>query len=158
MGLRHSKLPLFIPVLGCSTCWSSRSRATHHTMFSFCINIVATSEVLLPHHQNRCMSPELGNRFIYLSFYTQKLFPEGLGLDQGIHVSISSISDPQMSAAAAESTSFCAFIKCTVKCGSLFATYPFRLQKSCSSRTALRHLHCGRVLVLRMPLVTFDEF
>ena len=33
---------------------------------------------------------------------------EGVGLYNGVHVSISSISDPQMSSLASESTSFCA--------------------------------------------------
>ena len=47
-----------------------------------------------PRHQNWRISPELKNRDIYLGLYSQTLFLEGIGLDNGVHVSISSISDP----------------------------------------------------------------
>ena len=36
---------------------------------------------------------------------------EKIGLDKSVHVSISSISDPQMSSSASESTSFCASLR-----------------------------------------------
>ena len=61
-----------------------------------------------PRHQNWRTSPELKNRDINLRWYSQTLFPEGTELDNGVHVSISSIFDPQMSSSASESTSFCA--------------------------------------------------
>ena len=64
--------------------------------------------ILLPHHQNWRASPVLRNRDIYLRYYTETLFLERIGLDRGVHVSISPISGPQMSSSASELTSFCA--------------------------------------------------
>ena len=61
-----------------------------------------------PHHQNWCISPELRNRYIYLRYYTQKLFQQRIGPDKGVYASISSISDPQISSSASELTFFCA--------------------------------------------------
>ena len=51
-------------------------------------------KVLPPCHQNWRISPELKKRDIYLGLYLQTLFLEGIGLDNGVHVSISSISAP----------------------------------------------------------------
>ena len=63
--------------------------------------------ILPPRNHNWRISPELRNRDIYLRYYTQTLFLERIGLDKGVQVSIS-ISDPQRSSSASESTSFCA--------------------------------------------------
>ena len=70
--------------------------------------ILEQNSVILPHHQNWRTSPVLRNRNIYLRYYTQTSFLERIGLDKGVHVSISPISDPQMSSSASELTSFCA--------------------------------------------------
>ena len=45
---------------------------------------------------------------INLRYYAQTLFLDRVGLDKGVQVSLSSISDPQTSSLASESTSFCA--------------------------------------------------
>ena len=95
------------------------------------------------------------NRDIYLRFYTKTLFLEGIGLDKGVHVSISSISDPKMSSSASESTLFCAPSRAPSN-ADLFVTYTFQLQRSCTSRNALRYLRCGHVL--SKPRMTSDDF
>ena len=77
----------------------------------------------------------------------------GIGLDKGVHGSITSISDPQMSPSASESTSFCAGVKCAVKRGSLFVVCTFRLRRSCASRTAWSCTSHART-----PRVISDEF
>ena len=79
---------------------------------------------LLPQrHQNWRVSPELRNRDIYLRYYAQTLFQERIRLDKGVDISISSISDPQMSSSASDLTFVLCFIRCAVKCRSLFVAY-----------------------------------
>ena len=88
-----------------------------------------------------------------LRYDTQTTFLERLGLDQGVHISISSFSDPQTSSSASELTSFC----------TLSSALPS--VEACLLRTfrwknlvqdALYYLICDRVL--HMPRMTPDEF
>ena len=78
--------------------------------FFYCTRSLRTAKLLLlpPRHQNWRIYPELKNRDIKLRYYKQTLFLERIGLDKGVQVSISSISYPQRSSSASESTSFCA--------------------------------------------------
>ena len=94
-----------------------RASTKHYTMTD-------TTNILPSRHQNWRISPELRNRDIYLRYCLQTLFLERIGLDKGVHISISSISDRQTSSLVSRSTSFCASSSAPKKTFNLAMTDP----------------------------------
>ena len=66
----------------------------------------SNENILPPRHQNWRIFTEFRNRDIYLRYNTQIYVVGRIELDKGVHVSISSISDPRVSSSASESTLF----------------------------------------------------